>query len=116
MDDNWIQSFQAFLDDMGPRPEGRVLGRIDPHQGYFKDNCHWVTPGETQLRKRPSNRHKDALLYDPNQNPYFVKAGELTNFCRVHGLTTSGLSLTLRGKHKQHKGWTGHYVVEKQAK
>lgn len=38
------KSFEAFLADMGARPDGTTLGRIDSKLGYNKDNCEWQTP------------------------------------------------------------------------
>jgi hypothetical protein len=34
-------TFQGFLEDMGPRPKGTVLTRINSRLGYSKRNCEW---------------------------------------------------------------------------
>jgi len=47
--------FENFLADMGVRPEGTSLDRIDPNIGYSKDNCRWVTQKE-QCRNKRNNR------------------------------------------------------------
>lgn len=39
-------TFKGFLDDMGERPEGLTLDRIDGTLGYSKSNCKWSTPKE----------------------------------------------------------------------
>lgn len=49
--------FTAFLADMGERPDGLTLDRINPDKGYEPANCRWATWHEQALNRRPSNPH-----------------------------------------------------------
>jgi hypothetical protein len=54
IENRWVESFENFLADMGERPKGKTLDRIDNTKGYFKDNCRWATQSE-QNRNKSTN-------------------------------------------------------------
>lgn len=57
IDARWLgrEGFVNFLADMGPRPEGLTIDRIDNDQGYGPGNCRWSTSAE-QRHNRPQPR------------------------------------------------------------
>jgi hypothetical protein len=52
----WLESFEAFLSDVGPRPSPQhSLERKRVNEGYCPSNCCWATRLE-QARNKRSNR------------------------------------------------------------
>jgi hypothetical protein len=50
----WIDSFETFYMDMGEKPKGMSIDRINNNLGYFKENCRWATRSEQQKNKSNS--------------------------------------------------------------
>lgn len=85
----WFRSFEAFQADMGLRPVGGSLERIDNSRGYEADNCRWATRIEQQNNRRDNRR--------------ITFAGEtrtLTEWGRVLGIPPHTLQTRLS------RGWT----------
>jgi len=50
----WL-NFDGFLEDMGVKPDGYTIERIDNEKDYCKENCCWI-PLSEQSKNRRFNR------------------------------------------------------------
>ena len=51
----WM-NFRNFLADMGERPKGLSIDRIDNNSGYRPGNCRWTTSVTQARNRRPARR------------------------------------------------------------
>jgi hypothetical protein len=48
----WFNSFKAFLKDMGEKPKGMTLERVNNDGDYTPENCKWATHKENCRNRR----------------------------------------------------------------
>lgn len=64
MSDDWkdifpntdVEFVNDWINDMGERPIGRSLDRINPNGNYEPGNCRWATPSEQSKNTRRSGK------------------------------------------------------------
>lgn len=82
--DRWL-SFENFLADMGERPDGMTLDRIDNDGPYGPDNCRWATPTDQQ-----ANRRRTVMLTIGSETK------PLAELARLHGLPPKTVYMRVR--------------------
>ena len=57
------RDFAVFIRDMGERPPGTTLDRINNEGNYEPDNCRWATPAQQVANSRRGDRRRpDSLM------------------------------------------------------
>ena len=92
--DRW-RKFENFVNDMGIRPEGRSLDRINNNGNYEPINCRWATPQEQANNSR--------------RNKYLVAFGKkmtIAQWAREVGLSPSAINGRIKNKWPKDKALT----------
>ncbi len=100
--DRWMD-FVNFLADMGEKPEGLTLDRINNDGNYEPSNCRWATPKEQAQNRRDYKNQKLFIAID-KQGTMTVSNNQ-NEFARQHDLDQGHINRCLMGRLKTHKGW-----------
>lgn len=97
VDAAWVASFDRFHADMGERPEGSYLCRIDPDAPYCATNCRWVRRAKGSQVSPNSHMRitHDGLTLSVNQWAIRLGIDHSGIYRRVHRGLTGAAALGL---------------------
>lgn len=81
----WRDSFEAFYRDMGHKPKGYTLERVDNNGNYEPGNCKWAN------RKQQAKNRRVARLLTHNN-----RTENIADWSRITGLSTSAIDYRLK--------------------
>lgn len=94
--DKWLESIRNFANDLGERPNGFTLDRIDVNGNYEPANCRWASKLIQARNRRNTVMTEDKvreLLTDWHLRPRWE-----TNFENKYNITLNQVKLIAEGK------------------
>lgn len=95
--ESWNSDFSAFLRDMGEKPDGMTIDRVNPNLDYSPENCRWATVQEQGADHKRSNipTEVDGVLFP-----------SISAACRHYGVTPQLYDMRIKA------GWSADKALK----
>ena len=99
--DGWLD-YENFYEDMGKKPDGLALIRIDEKGDFEPGNCYWGEPQVLSSR----NRKEEWVFAAIHRDGEVVAASSRSKFAKEYGLNVADVGRCLDGELDECGGWS----------
>jgi len=99
--DGWLD-YENFYEDMGKKPDGLALIRIDEKGDFEPGNCYWGEPQVLSSR----NRKEEWVFAAIHRDGEVVAASSRSKFAKEYGLNVANVGRCLDGELDECGGWS----------
>jgi hypothetical protein len=98
IDPRWVESFKAFLADVGPKPSPELsLDRINNDLGYWPGNVQWATKLQQTTNRRPCRRKLTPTATREIRAAYVGGGVTQTELAAEYGVSRSNIARIVSG-------------------
>lgn len=112
--ERWKASYQNFLDDMGYKPDGLSLDRINNDLAYSKENCRWATATQQMRNTRRSTKEGVGVHYSKRDDLWIAQITVNHKIKHIGCFKDRDDAIRAR-KYAEHVYWQAHGIGVKNA-
>lgn len=87
------KTFSNFYHDMGQRPDGTSINRIDTNGNYEPSNCNWATRKEQQQNRKKYEKRNKLNKNDKVVAAKLYSTGKLTQMDLANAYSVSHINI-----------------------